>query len=324
MAFQPDTALDYLRQARRNNRLAHAYLIVAPDDAACDAFALEWIGDLTGRKVPSLAELEAPSVRVIKPESKSRRIRSEQVAALEQMLQLAVAADELKIGVFQQAHRLVPEAANKFLKTLEEPPPSTLLVLLTSAPGQLLDTVVSRCLRVELQVPGERPLDERQQRWIELLAKEIEGTTEGLGVSGALGLSRTFGAILGEMREESGKLVDKQVKERADHYGKAVDATVLKREEEADKARAEAMYLGQRERLLAVTLAFLGDILRQRHGVDRLELPAYASVTAALAAGWAPHQTLERLEGWRGLHESLGTNVNENLALDVAFLETFA
>ena len=325
MAFQPDVALQYLQQAKRNGRLAHAYLVVAPDDAACDAFALRWLGDLTGRpEAATLADLEGPSLRVIKPESKSRRIRSGQIESLEQMVQLAVPKGQLKIGVFQQAHRLVPEAGNKFLKTLEEPPPATLLVLLTSAPGQILDTVLSRCLRIELHQAGTRRLSERQQRWIDLLGGALQGTAGTLDISRALGLSKEFAAVLGELRKEVEDVVKESVKERADAYGKAVEEGVLKREDEATKARTEALYLGQREQLLAVTLALLGDILRQQNRVPRLELPEMASVTAEVADLWSREQTLARLESWRGLHETLGTNVNETLALEVAFLQTFA
>ncbi len=324
MAFQPDVALQYLEQARNGGRLAHAYLVVAADDTACDEFAAAWIGRLTGREgVAALADLEAPNVRVIKPESKSRRIRVEQIARLEHLLQLAAAPGELKIGVFQQAHRLVPEAANKFLKTLEEPPPHTLLVLLTSAPGQILDTVLSRCLRVELHNPGRRRLNDWQLQWVEHLSAALAAAAGRLDTGQALGLTRAFAAVLGELRKEVESGVKEAVRERSDAYGKAIEDGVLKREEEANKARVEALYLEQREQLLAVTLALLGDVLRRQNQVDRLELPEHAALTTSLAAQWSRDQTIARLESWRELHATMSTNVNETLALEVAFLQTF-
>jgi DNA polymerase III delta prime subunit len=56
--------------------------------------------------------------------------------------------DRRRVVVIDDAHKMTDEAENAFLKTLEEPPPSTLLVLVTSEPLSLLTTTVSRCARV--------------------------------------------------------------------------------------------------------------------------------------------------------------------------------
>jgi DNA polymerase III delta prime subunit len=53
-----------------------------------------------------------------------------------------------RIVIFDDAHRLTEEAENAFLKTLEEPPPETHLILVTSEPLSLLPTTLSRCARV--------------------------------------------------------------------------------------------------------------------------------------------------------------------------------
>jgi DNA polymerase III delta prime subunit len=61
-----------------------------------------------------------------------------------------------RVVVLDDAHRMTEEAANAFLKTLEEPPPNTLLVLVTSEPLQLLSTTLSRCARFAFDtVPAE-------------------------------------------------------------------------------------------------------------------------------------------------------------------------
>ena len=52
-----------------------------------------------------------------------------------------------KVGVIAAADRMNLQAANAFLKTLEEPPGKSILVLLTTAPQRLLETILSRCLR---------------------------------------------------------------------------------------------------------------------------------------------------------------------------------
>ena len=53
-----------------------------------------------------------------------------------------------RVAIVDDAHKMTHEAQNAFLKTLEEPPPGTLLVLVTSEPASLLTTIRSRCARI--------------------------------------------------------------------------------------------------------------------------------------------------------------------------------
>jgi len=52
---------------------------------------------------------------------------------------------QYKVAVLADAHRMNEESANKLLKTLEEPPDGTMMLLLTSKPDDLLPTIRSRC-----------------------------------------------------------------------------------------------------------------------------------------------------------------------------------
>jgi DNA polymerase III subunit delta' len=61
---------------------------------------------------------------------------------------------EYKVAVIVGADRLNLQAANAFLKTLEEPPARSVLILLSTEPGKILETILSRCLR--LSFAGER------------------------------------------------------------------------------------------------------------------------------------------------------------------------
>ncbi len=53
-----------------------------------------------------------------------------------------------RVAVVDDAHKMTEPAQNAFLKTLEEPPPGTLLILITPDPSALLATILSRCARV--------------------------------------------------------------------------------------------------------------------------------------------------------------------------------
>ncbi len=62
----------------------------------------------------------------------------------------ALAADsKAKVLIIDDAHRMTTSAQNALLKTLEEPSRNGVMILVTHQPGQLLDTIVSRCVRVQ-------------------------------------------------------------------------------------------------------------------------------------------------------------------------------
>jgi hypothetical protein len=88
-----------------------------------------------------------------------------------------------RAAVLDDAHRMTPAAENAFLKTLEEPPSGTLLILVTSEPLSLLPTTVSRCAKVVFDAVApevlERFLVDRQGVRVEdapLLVRLAEGS----------------------------------------------------------------------------------------------------------------------------------------------------
>ena len=86
-------------------------------------------------------------------QASSRWIKVEQVRALWDFLALSAHFGGRKVMVIQGAERLHASAANALLKTLEEPPPRTHLILVTGNPSRLPATVRSRCVRVQFALP---------------------------------------------------------------------------------------------------------------------------------------------------------------------------
>lgn len=78
-----------------------------------------------------------------------------------------------KVFVIEEAERMNPEAQNALLKTLEEPQPDTIFILISDRPEELLDTVRSRCRTIHLE-----PVPE--VRIIELLTAEGAGAGEAM------------------------------------------------------------------------------------------------------------------------------------------------
>src|SRR2546422_1064880 len=83
-----------------------------------------------------------PDISWVRPESKSRVIIIEQMRELMQTIHLKPTVARYKFGIVVAADRLNPQAANAFLKTLEEPPADSILVLLSTDPQRMLETIL--------------------------------------------------------------------------------------------------------------------------------------------------------------------------------------
>jgi DNA polymerase-3 subunit delta' len=89
-----------------------------------------------------------------KPEkAKSVVIKIDQVRAVADFIALSTHRAGYRVLVVHPAEAMNPGAANALLKTLEEPPPSTLIVLVSDRPARLLPTIRSRCRILALAVP---------------------------------------------------------------------------------------------------------------------------------------------------------------------------
>src|SRR3984893_11856036 len=169
MAFTRDSALEFLRRAEGQNRLAHAYLISGPIGSGKRSLAAEITSAVNGTKASDVFSTAAREVFVAAPEYKSRRIVVEQIRNLEHSLQMrASAPGRRKVAIIAEADRLQPQAANAFLKTLEEPPENSLLLLLIALPEALPDTILSRCIPIPLAGVNVEPA-EQQDEFVELL-----------------------------------------------------------------------------------------------------------------------------------------------------------
>ncbi len=173
MPFQFEEIVERFKYSIQGNRLAHAYLMTGGRREELERLARN-LADVA----LEASHRENPDFYWVQPESKSRRIRIEQIRQLEGALYLKAYRAPRKVAVILDADRMCmgqAEAANAFLKTLEEPPVKTLLLLLTTHPQGLLPTILSRCIRMDLQSTGENPVD---PVWEEFLTawKEIGGS----------------------------------------------------------------------------------------------------------------------------------------------------
>jgi DNA polymerase-3 subunit delta' len=92
----------------------------------------------------------------LQPIEDSQQIRIEQIRGLSEELALTAHQGAYKVAIITPADSLNRFAANALLKTLEEPPPRTLLVLVVTQPSRLPATILSRCQRIRIRAPGRK------------------------------------------------------------------------------------------------------------------------------------------------------------------------
>jgi DNA polymerase-3 subunit delta' len=142
---------------------AHAYLFTGPRGVGKYAAACVFAAALLspdgepegGEALRRVREGVHPDLVTLEPEGNS--IRISQVLEMQRELNLKPVEAGRKVAVINEAEAMNTEAANTLLKTLEEPPGKAVLILVSSNPERLPDTVLSRCYQVRFRrlSPGE-------------------------------------------------------------------------------------------------------------------------------------------------------------------------
>jgi DNA polymerase-3 subunit delta' len=323
MSLSRETALAYLRRANEQNRLAHAYLITGPPGSGKHKLASDVASLVNETASEDVFSERSPGIFVARPESKSRRIVIEQIRGLEHALQMRAINGRRKVAIVSDADRLQPQAANAFLKTLEEPPKDSLLLLITALPEALPDTIVSRCIAIHLaREKGEEQTSREEQSLVQLLqetSREPQWT-----VRSAYRLAQEFQRLLRSIREEVRRETDDALSEEQRRYKEATDGTWLEEREQYYKAHAESLYLQRRAGLIEILFVWWSDVLRSRNQVRQQSLPRAAAETAALARRFSSAEILRRIRTVEELREHLDRNIHEALAIEVAFLTIFS
>ena len=151
-----------LQRSLARRRLGHAYLFTGHQLELLESLARTLVCPVC-RKIDDDTHADMHWAR---PESKSRVVTIEQMRELMREIQLKPTEAEYKVAIITAADRLNPQAANAFLKTLEEPPAKSVLILLTTEPQRILKTVLSRCLRLNFSGEAAPLLDPAQSEWL--------------------------------------------------------------------------------------------------------------------------------------------------------------
>ena len=302
----------------------------------------------------------------VRPESKTRLIKIGQIVRREESpprvlldaVNLKPTESEYKFGIIVAADRMNAAAANAFLKTLEEPPPRSVLILLTTEPQRLLETINSRCLRLNFAGEGPRQWAPAQMEWLAAFSEMAGADQKGL-----MGRYRLMDVLLKKLNEiKAGIEATLAARSPLEKYEDA-DEGLREQWEDELKAAVEAEYRRQRADFLLALQWWLRDVWLQTLGesggpksevrspkgeVERpghdgepsvagstfaahrpptlvapeglLVFPQLAGTTR-VAQRLSPRAALENLRIIEQLQRWLHTNVQEALALEVGLLK---
>ena len=321
MPLARTTALEFLRRAYEQNRLAHAYLITGTPGSGKEELAAELASLVNGTPATDIFSSKAREVFVARPELKSRRISIDQIRELEHALQMRAANSRGKVAIISDADRLGDAAANAFLKTLEEPPKDSLLLLLSALPEALPETILSRCIVIPLASDDEARGKKEEEKLVKLLQQASR--QRNWNVQFAYRLAQEFQQLLREIREEVKQETDAALKQEQTRYMDSTDGAWLEEREEYYKALSESLYLQRRAALVETLFAWWTDVLRASNDVAQRDIPAAKQETVTLANRFSTAEILRRIRSLEELRDHLGRPIQEGLAIEVAFLAIF-
>lgn len=219
-----------------------------------------------------------------------------------------------KVIVIHEAERLQGnqgEAANMLLKTLEEPPPRTVLILTTSFPDDLLDTVRSRCQHIVFssRVVVEPSAADRELRGVFVAAvRSLDGSGAAAAI-GAASIDEALGAYL-ETLQEQFDAEESALRDEMDAVGyddRTVTRLVRRLEEQHKRrlrrARREALVDG----ITAIEVVYRDALA----GPDAPRADPSAPPSSA-----DPRASVRALDACREARQSLEHNPNEGLLLE--------
>lgn len=213
---------NYFEAVLKNGRFSHAYLFTGPAMIGKKLFAENLFKKANGRDTAeNNPDFKLIFPRVLEGETK---IYIDDVREIKSFLSLKPYYGPYKFVVIDNADRMTDDASNALLKTLEEPAPHSIIILVTASPKLLLPTILSRCESVKFLPPKENELAEfiRQKNY---KIKEED-------LSFLLKLTRgRIGWLIGEL--ETGRLAE--TKKNIDDFQKIIGQGIFEKMQFAKK-----------------------------------------------------------------------------------------
>ncbi len=309
-----------IRKSHADGRLAHAYVIVGAPRGNALEFAEAFL------KLLHCEADEKPCNRCdgchlvdahkqtdtlwIEPQSKSRQILTEDIRDLIKRMTQTSFDGGWKAGVIISADRMNPNSENALLKTLEEPPPKSILLLLTDSPQSLLPTIHSRCQKIVLS--DESSVAEGAS-WREPLIEILRDLPPRSGLDAALVAGRLKG-VFDTVKEGISDVVSSEL----DIDDEALDESKLKTILEA---RTNSLLKEVQSEVFRIVLDWHRDILMLVSGVDAAHLifPEEQNTLVEQAKRHTPSSAMQGIQIVEGMAHRLDRNISPLQVFDEAF-----
>lgn len=313
-------AVRLLRQAVGSGKLAHAYLFVGPEGVGKRTVAME-LARALNCKAPgsegacghckSCVKLVAdppshPDLTLIEPDG--RFIKTDQMRELQAEMYARPNEGAFRVAIINGADRLNPEAGNRVLKLLEEPPAYAVFLLLTHNLAGVLPTLISRCQVVNFPPlnPGAVADLLAQRLGCDLVQARVWASLSGGSIGRAIAMAQD--PEINRRRDETYDLLCK--------IYEMDDISLIGYSETLEKQR------DQLDEWLEMTIVWLRDaLLVTQASPDALLINADRTANVQrLSETYGANTLIAMVDAVTGVRNHLQRNANTRLALDVLLL----
>jgi DNA polymerase III subunit delta' len=309
-----------LRRAMDQQRLPHALIFAGPVGVGKCTLArilakqLNCLQPVHGdaceacRSCRKIDQSSHPDVRTIEPDGAFIKIA--QIRELIDEIAYQPFEGRFRVAILDGADQMAKGAANCLLKTLEEPPSRSILILVTAKPYSLLSTIRSRSRLIQF---GSIAEDRIAEYLMNRAGQAPEDARLAAALSnGSLGAALEFDAAHGrELREQALRFVSLLLRKE-----RFAQATVLAASIGKDKESFQPW--------VEMTATLLQDVYYAQMAPERMSQRDLAGELTGLAQAASHAAVVSGIEAIKDLRSALQRNVNRQLALEALFLSQTA
>lgn len=299
-----DKIIEFLNLSIGRHTISHAYLFYGPENVGKETVALDFVVNLFTQNLDQAdkKKTEEQIVKKVHPDifwpekiKDKKNIGVDQIRNLRTNLSLKPFSGLYKVVIMRQAELMTVEAINAFLKTLEEPPYKSVIILLANDLRVIPRTIISRCQLIKFN-----PLASDFQKF---LVNKYQLSIVEAETLAKLSFGRP-GLVIGWLKE-NGRIDD--YRRQAKDFLKIIDGNLVDKISFVDRHLYEAPFF--------VWQVILRDLLLIKNNLDPINLDMIAE-TKALSQLWSEQKIYRALNLIKRAKDLMEMNVNKKMVLD--------